>query len=357
MMMRWCVLVVVLAACPGNRKQGPAVLPDPVSAGERDQRTDLVAELQDDILKSYERDEPPESINGLLMPEIGPARIGVGPGDVLIGGELARAPSRWPLDIDASTRAVAFSKRLEIHISKDQLAAWVFDEISWRIQMCSRTAVIPLRLTALYSRDGDRWVPVFEHLSFARTPMPTRTGQKQPRQITTAVASRDLADDLSRVLTPVLRHATGQAGPEVVLLGPDIASEWHGADAAGANLIAGAEPMKLEERRIGVVGRTSLGKATIAYWIGNLTADLPPRPGIPGGKGHFRGTFVFERRAAAWVLVQAHISHAIEDGELASAVFGTALLAPKPLAITCDDGSKVPAVVPSKNPARGAGNP
>jgi SnoaL-like domain len=358
--MKRVIVLAALAACPGAKKAGPTVLPDPVSAGERDARTDLVAELQDDLLKAYERDEPPETVNGLLMPEIGAARIGVGPGDVLIAGELARAPSRWPLDVDASTRAIARSKRMEIHVSKDQLAAWVFDEISWRIQMCGRTAVIPMRLTALYSRDGDRWVPVFEHLSFARTPMPTRAGQKQPRQITTAIASRDLVDDLSRVLAPVLRRgidpksASISHGAEITLLGPDLAAEWHGAEVSGANLVAGVEPMKLED---GVVGRGTIGQATIAYWVGNITADLPARPGIPAGKGHFRGTFVFERRAGAWVLVQGHVSHAIEDAELASAIFGTALLSPKPLSISCDDGSslRVPGP-PAANPARGAGN-
>ncbi|MEO8699709.1 MAG: nuclear transport factor 2 family protein [Kofleriaceae bacterium] len=359
--MKRALVIAVLAACGGPSKQGQTPLPDPVAAGERDARTDLVAELQDDILKSYDRDEPPESVNGLLVPEIGPARIGVGPGDVLLAGELARAPSRWPLDIAAGTRAEPRSKRLEIHLSRDQTAAWAVDEISWRIHMCSRIAVIPLRMTALFARDGDRWVPVFEHLSFARTPMPTRAGQKQPREITTAVASRDLADDLSRVLTPVLRRTIDPSsksiarGPEMTLLGPDLAAEWHGAEVAGANLMTGASPMKLEDRRVGVVGRTSLGKASIAYWVGNITAELPARPGIPGGKGHFRGTFVFERRDGGWVLVQGHVSHAIEDGELASAIFGTALLGPKPLAITCDDGTKAP-VVPVTNPARGAGN-
>ena len=350
--------IVVLVACPAPKKQGPAPLADPVSANERDQRADLIAELQDDILKSYERDEPPESENGMLPPEIGPARIGVGPGDVLIAGELDRAPSRWPLDVDSGTPAEPRSKRLEIHLSKDQSAAWVFDEISWRIKMCSRTAVIPLRLTALYARDGDRWVPVFEHVSFGRTPTPTRSGQKLPREMASAVASRDLADDLSRVLSPVLRRAIDKApqiaaqGPEGSMLGVDVAAEWHGPEVVAAKLLPGTEPMKLEDRRVGVVGRT-FGKASIAYWIGNVTAGLPARPGVAAGKGHFRATFVFERRKDkagenTWVIVQGHLSHAIEDGDLATAVFGTALISPKPLMITCDDGSQP--VGPAKAP-------
>jgi hypothetical protein len=359
-MKRLVVLMAVLAACGNTKQQGRAPLADPVSVGERDQRADLIAELQDDILKSYERDEPPEAESGMWLPQIGPARIGVGPGDVLVAAELSRAPSRWPLDVDQATRTEPHSKRLEIHLAKDQTAAWVSDEISWRIRMCGRTAVIPLRLTALFARDGDRWVPVFEHVSFGRTPTPTRAGQKQPRQIFTAVASRDLADELSRVLSPVLRRALEKSsaaiahGPEAGMLGVDLTAEWHGREVVQAKLLPGSEPMALEDRRVGVVGR-SLGKASIAYWIGNVTANLPARPGVEAGKGHFRATFVFERREGAWVIVHGHLSHAIEDGELANAVFGTSLISPKPLTISCDDGSravKAPGAAP-KVPSQG----
>jgi hypothetical protein len=354
----YVALALAVTACPGPKKQGPVPLADSVAVNEHDLRAQLIAELQDDVLKSYDRDEPPDSQNGMLLPEIGPARIGVGPGDVLLGNELDRAPSRWPLDIDKSTFTESKSKRLEIHLSKDATAAWLSDEISWRIQMCQRTAVIPLRLTALYARDGDRWVPVFEHLSFGRTPTPTRAGQKLPREIVPAVASRDLADDLSRVLSPVLRRMIDKApkvvaqGPEGSLLGPDLAAEWHGPDVVQAKLVPGTEPLKLEDRRVGIVGR-GLSKATIAYWIGNVTADLPARPGVAAGKAHLRATFVFERRADAdgdqtWVIVQGHVSHAIEDYDLATAVFGTALISPKPLTISCDDGSRTTSSTPRK---------
>ena len=351
-------LVVALAACPAPKKQGSVLLADSVAVNEHDLRAQLIAELQDDVLKSYERDEPPESQSVMVLKEIGAARIGVGPGDVLIGNELDRAPSRFPLDVDKSTFTESRSKRLEIWLSKDSTAAWVSDEISWRIQMCQRTAVIPLRLTALYARDGDRWVSVFEHVSFARTPTPTRAGQKLPREISTAVASRDLADDLSRVLSPVLRRMIDKApkvvaqGPEGSLLGPEIAAEWHGTDVIQAKLVPGTVPLKLEDRRVGIVGR-SLSKATIAYWIGNVTAELPARPGVAAGKAHLRATFVFERRADAdgdrtWVIVQGHVSHAIDDNDLATAVFGTALISPKPLTISCDDGSRTTSKAPRK---------
>jgi hypothetical protein len=336
--------VVVLAACPQPKKVNNTQLADITTGEGRDLRLDLIGELQDDILKSYERDEPPDWQNSMTQPEVGTARIGVGPGDVLVSQELERAPSRWPLDVDSSTPAEPRSKRLEIHLARDHSAAWATDEISWRIKQCSHTAVIPMRMSALYARDGDRWVPVLEHLSFGRVPAPTRAGQKNPRELRTAVASRDLADELSRALSPVLRRAIDKAPrsiglPEVSLIGPDVDAEWHGNETLLAKVIPGAEPMKLEDRRVGVVGR-SIDKATIAYWIGNLTAQLPPRPGTPAGTGHFRATFVFEKRDGAWAVVQGHVSHAIDDDNLASAVFGTSLISPKPLQISCGDGAR-----------------
>jgi hypothetical protein len=333
-------LLIVLAACPAPPKKPPERLQDPATLGDRDSSSDLVAELQDDILKSYERDEPPDFENALVPPEVGTLRIGVGPGDVLIGAELARAPSRWPLDLDQSGLAEPRSKRLEIHLSQDRLAAWASDEVSWRIHLCDRTAVIPLRMSALFARDGDRWVPVFEHLSFARPPMPTGQGQKLPREIRTAVTSRDLVDELSRVLSPVLRRAIDKSpkvmAADATLYGPDVASEWHGAEALGARLLVGSEPMKLEDRRVGVVGRNPRA-ANLAYWAGNLTADLPARPGVAAGKGHFRATFVFEKRQNEWVIVQGHVSQPIDDDNLGFSVFGTALISPKPLMISCDN--------------------
>ena len=41
-----------------------------------------------------------------------------------------------------------------------------------------------------------------------------------------------------------------------------------------------------------------------------------------------------------WVLVQGHVSHAITDRDLATVVFGTALISEWPLQVACDDGSQ-----------------
>jgi hypothetical protein len=386
-------LLFALAACPGTQVREAPPLSDPIAVTDRDLRADMRAELQDEVLGSYERDEPPEIESTMIPPQVGPARIGVGPGDVLIGPELERAPSRWPLDVSSSMPAEARSKRLEIHLAQDGTAGWVFDEISWRIGICGHTAVIPLRMTALYARDGDRWIPVFEHLSFGHIPVKARDGTLRGRTVRDARIDSDLHDELSRVLAPVLaRNASGVAGkletgPEAMLLGPEAADEWHGPDVLNAQLVP--VNLRAEDRRVGIVGRRP-STATIAYWVGNFVADLPARPGFAAGKVRFRGTFVFEKRlvdkveikddkpskpaSAApkscasegaecrWMLVQGHVSHPIDDGpdadpdkreyiDLASLVFGTALVSPKPLEVTCDDGTRRPGPGPTRPPA------
>ncbi len=355
-----------IAGCSGTQGRGSAPLADPFVANDSDVIAAITRELQDDVLASYERDDPPDADTGMIASMIGGARIGVGPGDVLVGQELTRAPSRWPLRVDRDIATHVRSKRLESHLAQDLSAAWVFDELSWRIAMCGRIAVIPLRVTSLYARDGDRWVQVVEHLSFGHPLTPRRDGELFGKTIPpgSIPGSGSLRDDLSRVVSPLFSRAARDpaaiaSGPESNLLGPETEAEWHGAEVAIAKLPAA----KLEDRRIGTIGR-SLESSTIAYWVGNLVASVPARPGVAAGKVRLRASFVFELRRVVrhgdaapeakacssdpqgcrWVLVQAHVSQPIGDQELALKVFGTALMSSnleggEPLRLTCDDGT------------------
>ena len=340
-------LLVVLAMVTGcahpTVKERPP-LSDIVPLTEGDLWAQMKTELLDEILTSYDRDEPPETETGMIDPKIGTARIGVGPGDVLVAEELARAPSRLPLFVGRDTTTSVRSKWIEINKAQDLSAAWMSDEVSWRIEMCGRIAVIPLRITALYARDGDRWVQVFEHVAYGRAAAPHHDGQLFGKPIKDAFASSEFKDTLSSVLaTGVFRPETNRdpatiaTGPESALFGPDINDEWHAADILTAKLGLGA--LSAEDRRVGTVGR-SIAKSTIAYWVGNVIANLPARPGVAAGKARLRATFVFEKRNGVWVVVQGQISQPIEDQDLAADVFGTALISLNPLAITCDDGSR-----------------
>ncbi len=353
-------LALVIAACAAC--QHPAAKPaaggDPTVVADSGlgRRPRLVVGLQGVILASYERDELPEVETQMVPPSVGPARIGVGPGDVLYGDDVRRlAWSRWPLQLQPGTEAVVRSKALQIHLSQDKqvTAAWMSDEMSWRIKMCGRTAVIPLRMTALYAHDGDRWVQVFEHLSFGRMPMPTADGKLRGAPIREAVVDRGLSDDLSRVLNGVLSAQATRVKLSVAdgassdptqpaptfLLGPDPDGEWSGGDDLETIRLVDGK-VTLDQRRVGVVTSGRPDKASIAYWVGNLVADLAHHPGTAASRVLLRGTFVFEKRDDKWVIVQGHISQPIDDIDLAQYVYGTALLREKPLEITCDSGTR-----------------
>ncbi|HEY5927810.1 MAG TPA: hypothetical protein VIV11_39260 [Kofleriaceae bacterium] len=356
---RVAVVAAVAGALGGCPRSGPKPTTPTdqtvVTDSDTERRHRLIGELQDEVLASYERDELPEVETSMIAPEVGPARIGVGPGDVLYGDDVRRlAWSRWPLQLEPGTQTVVRSKALKIHLSHDKQvsAAWMSDELSWRITMCGRTAVIPLRITALYAHDGDRWVQVFEHLSFGRTPEPTADGKLRGAAIREAVVDRSLSDDLSRVLNALLSAQVARMKLSVAaaktddptkpaptfLLGPDSDAEWSGGSVESIKLVDGK--VTLDERRVGLIAGGRPDKATMAYWVGNLVADLNHHPGTPASKVLLRGTFIFEKREDKWVIVQGHISQPIDDVDLAQVVYGTALIWEKPLQITCEDGSR-----------------
>lgn len=334
--------LAALAACSSATKRSLPPLADQVANGDRDPEQALLAELQAEVLESYERDDPPDLETAVLP--IGAARIGVGPGDVLVDQELVNASSRWPLMIDAETPTAVRSKRLELHLAKDRSAAWVFDEVSWRIEICKRTLVIPLRLASLYARDGDRWVLAVEHLSTGAE-LPS-AGPLIGRSFPSAEVSRDLGDDVSRSVALLLRGPVPESplvstGAEAALLGPSWSQEWHGAAVLAEQLFDGS--ISIEDSRIGVVGRDP-ARATIAYWVGNLIGTA-----VSGQRARLRATFVLERRPGAtgapksssrWVVVQGHVSLPVDDETLAQSAVGSALLSLNPLVARCPDSAR-----------------
>jgi hypothetical protein len=358
----WLCLGLALAACPGGKTPlRPSVEPTVASDSDLERRRRLIAELQDEILTSYERDELPEVETLLIDPQVGPARIGVGPGDVYYGEDVAHlASSRWPLQVESGTPTTVRSKRLQIALSSDRQvsAAWMSDELSWRITLCGRTAVVPLRITALYAHDGDRWVQLFEHLSFGRIPQPTPTGELRGKEIPEAVVEPKLADTIARQLNALISGDTSRMSlvvaatgniedptrpPPTILVGPGPDGEWGGGDPAAIRLVDGK--LTLDRPRIGTIGHPD--KAQIAYWVGNLVAELRHHPGTEHSKILLRGSFVFEKRQDKWIIVQGHVSQSIDDIDLASFIYGTALISDKPLQITCDDGRRsVPVATP-----------
>jgi len=118
---RWALLLLLACAKPVVKEAQPLV--DPVATNDGDRLSAMKTELENDILESYDRDEAPELETGMLSPAIGGARIGVGPGDMLIAQDLRRAPSRWPLNVDRATLTSVRSKRLAVSFAIDETAA------------------------------------------------------------------------------------------------------------------------------------------------------------------------------------------------------------------------------------------
>jgi hypothetical protein len=332
-----------LAACTSATRRAPPPLADQVSNGDRDPRQVLISELQGEVLEGYERDEPPE-LESAVLPLIGAARIGVGPGDILVDQELVNSSSRWPLLIDPSTRTSVRSKHLAVQLADDRSAGWIVDEVSWRLETCGRTLVIPLRVTAMYARDGDRWVLAVEHVSSGAEP--PADGPLIGRPIPSAEVSRAIGEDVARSVEVALQSPIASSpllgtGPDAVLLGPSWAQEWRGGDIVGQQLVTGA--LTVEDRRIGVVGHDP-DSATVAYWIGNLVATDPS-----GARTRLRATFVLEHQVAdpearqpprRWVVVQGHVSLPVDDETLARQSVGSALVSLNPLVTQCGEQAR-----------------
>jgi hypothetical protein len=323
------VAVALVAGCPGPNGAGNGPpLSDLQGADDPLTRPELLRDLESEVLDGYDRDEPIDPQIGVIDPVVGAARIGVGPGDVWVGAEVGLGTSRWPLTTDRTITTTTVSKKLELHISDDRSAAWVNDEVSWRLGACDRIAVVPLRLTALYVRDGDRWSPVVEHLSYGRTATPDDRADFGAA-VSSAVANPEIAAAVDAALAPILtveRPATVKLLADAFALGPDVMFELRGDEIAATPLFSGS--LAVEQRRIGIVER-SPGKIDVAYWIGTLIGTASHGP------VRLRGTFVFERRGGEWKLAQAHVSLPFDDDNLADVAFGGALLGLNPLRIGC----------------------
>ncbi|MEO7732607.1 MAG: hypothetical protein ABIY55_16685 [Kofleriaceae bacterium] len=365
------VLVVATLACatpPRPRVDARAPLVGQIETDE-DRRSRLVRELRGDILASFIDGDYLAFASRPVNPDVidlnvGSARIGVGPDDVVFKALITpHSWNRWPLALASKgKRPVVRSKRLRVHLASDKVveAAWMSDDVSWRIDVCGKVATIPLRVTALFAYEAGQWYEVFEHVSYARAPVvyPELRGAR----ILDAFASQQLAEyptgDLGAPLAAVLsgdparmRDAVaveprGEADHDSLvsaptfLWGPSFSRGWDGSRGL-TRVDLGVTSFQPEDRRVGLLGT----HGTIAYWIGNFLVE--PRPAVgsgAGGKLRVRGTFIFEKRCTTpaagcepdrWIVVQGHISEPVSDEELASRAFGSRLQSWAPLRFDC----------------------
>lgn len=253
--------------------------------------------------------------------------LGITPGDVVIG----RRPSDAGRDrrIYRVLGPTLLSKNLDVHLSEDGFVGWTFDEMSYRVPYQGRTASIPIRSTELYVRDFDRWVLVMQHQSYAVSFDDLRTLASSgvleaPRRFPSRASARGSRELISLVgrLHNAGSRPIAQGDAALVLL-PDRDHEVRGADAAQtsslATLFGAGTTVGLRDYRIG------LAKSGKVAW---MAANLVARAGAGEGTGAavdigLRGTYVFQRGAAGWEVVQMHISAAVLEAELSRRMFGT----------------------------------
>lgn len=321
----WLVIALVAACGSGRAVSVAPPLSDLGTLDTTDSRALLARELEADILDSYQREEPLPPPGRQLDPGVGGARIGVGPDEVATGFELVAQPRRWPLTLTAPDHGEVWSKKLEVHVSASGTAGWAVDELSWRITACGRKVVVPLRYSALFAREGDRWLPVVEHMSYAVMPGQVARGQGLAT-VEPALGQRALTLALDAAAAPLWgsrRPIEATIGAEPIALGPDLWNELRGAQVRTTPLLPGGA--EVVTRRAGALEARG-STTTVAYWVGTL------RPA--GGGPRLRATLVFER-TDRWRVVQAHVSAPISDEALAAEVFGSALVRAEPLALDC----------------------
>ena len=158
--MRSLLLLACVACGSSSRPTAAPVLPKPV---ETPPTIDEVRAVVRDAYTQLGQGYDSVYLEGLTQD----ARLtiaGVRPEDLLSGYDASRAIEVHRLFGDAEIELV--SKELEVHLARDGTAAWIADDLSYRVLSGRRRAFLPLRETALYERREGRWRLLGEALSY-----------------------------------------------------------------------------------------------------------------------------------------------------------------------------------------------
>lgn len=302
--------------------------------------------------------------------------IGIGPDDTRMGPNpkletLDRRPFR------ASDRCVegpggkkaclnVLSKRLDVHLYFDDSAGWLSDELSYRVPFGGRHATIPLRMTAVFIRDIDRWVLVMEHISYALTlddilaqarsgrlptpaPFKTRVSERgRARQMLRKTLDWLNANEMQRQTT---ENAMDRKHVQVRAMPPDqrrevVSDAWMSLRAPAPRAVAYGrqvykQPSLAEQFREKTGGQVKVlvdnyrfdmtDNTSVAWLSANLTVEIREQPSSQPLRIKLRGTFLYGfDRLTGWSLVQSHISVPVTEPQLSNRVFGPANDAAKP---------------------------
>jgi hypothetical protein len=353
MQMRLHAVLAVLALCAGcpRRGGGNKVEPpsDPYPGREQSLRGLLLRDLEIEVLDGYDLPTFETAVPATAVSSrVGAVHIGVGPDDLTAG--TLTSVDRWPLlpvDELGERLDVAESKRLEMHLAADFSAAWTFDEISYRIPGCLgrdgayKQVVIPLRMTQLYVRDGERWVPVLEHVSYPQRTAALVDGARglRGKKMRNGRDPRPQVNEplqlavhaVEPAFTPEQRAEAFSSAEDALALWPDPNDELrrtavvHGASLAA---VFDATKVTVESWRVGMSPDTTggVGGGTVAWVATTLRLDGRRAAGDTTEPAplRLRATFILELRDGHWQIVQSHVSAPIDDDALLRSVLGSA---------------------------------
>lgn len=369
------LLLVVLAAAwclgCGTRKRsvtGKPLLPDqgddrPVSDSEL--RRDLEVTVLENYLQLTLGNM--EAYADAIARDREVTLLGIGPDDVAVGvGPEDCSPfapagricgisrDRLPIRVqppcgvgsdDSAPCLEVYSKNLQLQLSRDGSVAWLLDELGYRLPHQGRVASLPLRISAVFVRDVDRWVMVQEHLSYA---LPTESILALAKQGELAkprsMPARDIDLGRARVLLGLvfrrlnadaatredMARAAEQRLPRLgrawvyearKLLWPDPRHEHHGPAFYQA-------PSLAEE--LGPGTRITLHDVRLAVAdserVAWLAATLSARRGSGDADIEMRVSAVFERGADdQWDVMQMHVSVPVTRSQIEARVLGGGL--------------------------------
>lgn len=215
------------------------------------------------------------------------------------------------------------SKNLDIHVSSTGAVGWMFDELSYRVPVEGRWASVPIRFTAVFTRDVDRWVLAMDHWSYPRptaeiaeaaVPVDELAGDRHgsgTNALITLVGRLENGDTRARALGRSLDD-------RAVLLLPGAEAEFHGADIAsaptllelfGARGTVGLRDFRIEAARSG----------DVAWMAANLVVSRQRAPELL-----LRATYVFVHGERGWQVVSEHVSAPVPEGFFEKLLFGEA---------------------------------
>ena len=286
----------------------------------------LLADLRATVLESYEARSGgyEEAYLDSLAHDEKLILISVGPDDVVLGYDPAASLRNRPF---RDRMALFVSKALEVQLSLDRTTAWVYDEISYRIELGSRRAIIPLRATSVWERRVGRWIQVQEHISYGVPDEEALADASSGRALlpkpfgnTTAAGGEEVRAVLLRLIEDDDAGARKQhiaVGEGAVFVASDSDRERRG-DRVAETTIRSMFGYDLEVRSSDL--RVQVSPSGQAAWAaGNVIVE---GTGDDKRRLPLRATWALEKRDGTWKVVQTHVSVPVSPTELARRVVG-----------------------------------